>query len=233
MTQNSVSFSCQRKQISRCCINVPHEHSIKIGRRAWPTRDHGHYGEQSQKQLSTCWLNFRVRGQFEIKILIVRHINRYELTWACDHLKTSNLSADDFKNTWPRWVDTSARDTVKWYWSADTLFWQMSIDHNIDVQYACIYQFSCASKLAISVQDLMWHLTSACMWWVYGRSFVHYVITKFSRMDSLPNFFTHGALATNCGAILENPKIVPRNVVWVHLKPVFWIFNEVLLKHPF
>ena len=45
------------------------------------------------------------------------------------------------KNTGPRWVDTWARDTVKWYWSADTLFWQPSIDHNIDVQYVCIISF--------------------------------------------------------------------------------------------
>ena len=29
--------------------------------------------------------------------------------------------------------------------------------------------------------------------WVYGRSFVRYVITKFSRMDSLPNFLTQDA----------------------------------------
>ena len=29
--------------------------------------------------------------------------------------------------------------------------------------------------------------------WVYGRSFVRYVITKFSRMDSLSNFVTQGA----------------------------------------
>ena len=62
-------------------------------------------------------------------------------TWACDHLKTSNLSADNFKNTWPRWVDTWARDTVKWYWSAGTLFWQLSIDQNIDVQYVYIISF--------------------------------------------------------------------------------------------
>ena len=26
------------------------------------------------------------------------------------------------------------RDTVRRYWSADTLFWQLSIDHNVDVQ---------------------------------------------------------------------------------------------------
>ena len=31
-------------------------------------------------------------------------------------------------------VDTWARGTVRWYWSADILFWQLSIDHNIDVQ---------------------------------------------------------------------------------------------------
>ena len=29
------------------------------------------------------------------------------------------------KNTWLRWVDTWARETLKWYWSADTLFWQL------------------------------------------------------------------------------------------------------------
>ena len=49
-------------------------------------------------------------------------------------LETGNLSADNFKNTRTRWVDTWARGTVWWYWSADTLFWQLSVDHNIDVQ---------------------------------------------------------------------------------------------------
>ena len=50
------------------------------------------------------WLTFRVRGQYEIKILIVRHINttyflwiKKNETWACDHLKTRNLSADNLK----------------------------------------------------------------------------------------------------------------------------------------
>ena len=28
-----------------------------------------------------------------------------------------------------------ARDMVMWYWSADTLLWQVSVDHNMDVQY--------------------------------------------------------------------------------------------------
>ena len=42
LTQNSVSFGCQSKQVVRCCINFPHglncqiftNHSIKIGREA-------------------------------------------------------------------------------------------------------------------------------------------------------------------------------------------------------
>ena len=56
--KNSVSFRCQSKQVSRCSINLLHEltcqiltnHSIKIGRRAWPTRN---YGEKSEKPLSS------------------------------------------------------------------------------------------------------------------------------------------------------------------------------------
>ena len=32
-------------------------------------------------------------------------------------------------------VDTWAWDTVMWYWSADNLFWQLLIDHNLNVQY--------------------------------------------------------------------------------------------------
>ena len=62
--------------------------------------------------------------------------------------ETGNLSADNFKNIPPQWVDTWACDTVRWYWSANTLFWQLSIDHNNDVQLV----FSWAPKLAKSVR---------------------------------------------------------------------------------
>ena len=43
------------------------------------------------------------------------------------------------------------------------------------------------------VQDLLWYLTSAYMKGVYGWAGVRYLITKFSWMDSLPNFVTYGA----------------------------------------
>ena len=44
-------------------------------------------------------------------------------TWACDHLKLVICQRITSTNTRPRWVDTWARDTVRWYWSADALFW--------------------------------------------------------------------------------------------------------------
>ena len=69
LTQNSVSFSCQSKLVSRCYINIPYEltcqiltnQSIKIGRRAWPTRDLGKKRSSPPVFLNN-WLNFRVHG---------------------------------------------------------------------------------------------------------------------------------------------------------------------------
>ena len=43
------------------------------------------------------------------------------------------------------------------------------------------------------MQDLLWHLASDYVKCVHGWAGVRYVIAKFSRMDSLPNFLTHGA----------------------------------------
>ena len=71
-----------------------------------------------------------------------------KLTWACDNLKLVICQRITSKNIRPRWVHTWARGTVSWYWSADALFWQLSIDHNIDVQLG----FSWAPKLAKSVR---------------------------------------------------------------------------------
>ena len=58
-------------------------------------------------------------------------------------LKTSNLSGDKLQKILGLdGVDNWTHDTGKWYWSADTLFWQLLIDHNVDVQYVCIISFS-------------------------------------------------------------------------------------------
>ena len=105
LTQNSVNFSCQSKQLSRCCINFPHEltcqisinQSIKIGRRAWPTRGHGKK-RSSPPVFLNKWLNFRVRGQFEIKILIVRGHSDINTTYFIWLFKKINLSLRSFEN---------------------------------------------------------------------------------------------------------------------------------------
>ena len=50
-----------------------------------------------------------------------------------------------------------SRDTIRWYWSADTLFWQLSIDHSIDVQSV----FSWAPKLARKCESKHWYACRA------------------------------------------------------------------------
>ena len=76
-------------------------------------------------------------------------------TWACDHLKSSNLSADNFKNIRTQWVNTRAHDTIRRYWSADTLFRQLSIDQNMDVHYRVA-----GSQTSLKV----WDYTLVCLW---------------------------------------------------------------------
>ena len=75
------------------------------------------------------WLNFRVRGQFEILIMRHKH-NIFHMnflkknwTWAGITWKLVTCQRIPSKNTWPRKVDTWAGDTVMWYWSAGTLNW--------------------------------------------------------------------------------------------------------------
>ena len=70
-------------------------------------------------------------------------------------------------------MDTWAGDTVRWYRSADTLFWQLSIDHNTDVQLV----FSWAPKLARKCESKYWFPCGA-----EGRSVYGHMITKFSGM---------------------------------------------------
>ena len=76
-----------------------------------------------------------------------------------ESLEKINLSLQSFDTlvicqriTRPWWVDNWARGKVRWYWSVDTLFWQLSTDHNIDVQLV----FSWAPKLARKCESKHW-----------------------------------------------------------------------------
>ena len=90
--------------------------------------------------------------------------------------KRVNCQRITSKNTRPWWVDTWVRDTVRWYWSADTLSWQLSIDHNIDVQSA----LSWAPKVARKCESKHWYACDADRLSV--ARWVGHVITKFSGM---------------------------------------------------
>ena len=43
-------------------------------------------------------------------------------TWACNQLKPTTGQQITLKNLSPQWVVHLPRDTVRWHWSADTLF---------------------------------------------------------------------------------------------------------------
>ena len=130
-----------------------------------------------------------VAGYFEIKVLIVwghSDINTIYYKWI--FLKKSKLEPAivwkrvtcqriTSKNTRTRWVDTWARDKIRWYWSADTL----SIDHNIDLQT----DFSWATKPARNCESKHWSPL-----WVRtdGRSFWRSVYGHVIRDLKIPRY---------------------------------------------
>ena len=104
------------KHVSRCCIHFLHEltsqiltnQSIKIGRRAWP--------KVTVLSAYNSWLNFRVRGQFAIKIIMMRHIMKQNLFHIVSYeffKKNWITSKNDTRSLW-------TRDTVRWYCPLDT-----------------------------------------------------------------------------------------------------------------
>ena len=187
-----------RKDRSDSASRVPHEltcqmltkQSTKIGRTAWPACDH-RKKRSSPPVFLKNWLNFLVRDQSEIKILIVRghrDINTTYFIWIIAKIylslrsfETGTLTADNFKKYSTSMGGQWVRGTVRWYWSADTLFWQLLIDHNIDVQLV----FSWAPKLARKFESKHWFPCGAdgCS---FARSVYGQVITKFSGMDRFP-----------------------------------------------
>ena len=54
-------------------------------------------------------------------------------TWACDQLKPKTGQWIALKHITSTSCCTLAHDTVKWHWSANTPFWQLSIEPNMDV----------------------------------------------------------------------------------------------------
>ena len=134
------------------------------------------------------------RTQFEIKIFIVWLMNTSSFLCILKNelepaiiWKLVTCQRITSENTRPRWVDTWAHDRVRWYWSADTLFWQLSTDHNIDVQSV----FSWAPKLARKCESKHWYACGAD-----GRSFVRCTVTWQPNFLGWVDLLSYGASPT-------------------------------------
>ena len=108
-------------------------------------------------------------------------------TWACDQLKANNWSVENFEKH-VTWVGPWACDTVMWRWSAATLFWQLSIDHSMNVYYQVKHRLQ-APTPARKIDISHWFPCGAD-----GQAHVRWRdYTIISRMDRLPDFLRHGA----------------------------------------
>ena len=89
------------------------------------------------------------------------------------------------KNTWSRWVDIWACDKLKWYWYGYGYpvypVWQLSIDHNINVQYVCI--ISCAPKLARKYEIEHWSPSSKTINWPADSFQINHVTSMSWQMS--------------------------------------------------
>ena len=97
-------------------------------------------------------------------------------------------------------IFTQVAASISYFLTATTKFHVVPLTKNVPFVFFFL-------TVALFLVELRWpgvvirfpakitpHLAPAYMKWVYGRlPFVRYVTTKFSRMDSLTNFLTHGA----------------------------------------
>ena len=85
------------------------------------------------------------------------------------------------------WPDT-------WYCSADTLFWQLSIDNNMDVQYQRCTHGNDGTVLFFNVRGSAHACQVQVAYRMDKRMYSH--VTTRTFLDGLPNFLWYGALLT-------------------------------------
>ena len=81
-------------------------------------------------------------------------------TWAHYQSKTNNSSVE--KKCHLNELYTWAHNTVMWHWSEDRLFWQLTIDHNMDVHYQVLFKntdYICLGHLASNARSLQENLS--------------------------------------------------------------------------
>ena len=118
LTQTSLVFSPRRPQTHPGCLR-----SLIAGR----------YPVLTAVNRSQHWCPMCVHYQFSCTLKLARKYEIEHWSWPS---KTINWSADSFQiNHITSMSDTWACNMVMWYWSVAILFWQLSIDHFVNVQY--------------------------------------------------------------------------------------------------
>ena len=109
------------------------------------------------------------------------NMNNIEIRELAINLKLTTGQRETSKDMWPQWVGVWASNTVMWLWSVDTLFWQLSTDHNKDVYHQV------EQKLQALTLVRKFHISH---WFPYGadRWKKGHVITKISRISRVQNF---------------------------------------------
>ena len=110
---------------------------------------------------SQHWCPICVHYQFSCALKLAR---KYEIEHWSRSSKAINWSADSLqKSTSRRWVDTWDRDMVMWYWSVAILFWQLSIDHFVNVQYTrCGLAKTRLRHPSLPLDSLSYHTLTIC-----------------------------------------------------------------------
>ena len=201
------------------------------------------YGEKSEKPLSSLlvflndWLNFRVRDQFEIKMLIARGHSDINTTLSvimslfccrslclcislsrclCLFILAVSFCLPAF---FPIIFSPSSRSDSFYLLS----FFQNQL-RDIIVR-RCAMRFP-AKKSLLSPTPRV-HADYFPLPRKSLRTDVRYVITKFSGMDSLPNFLTHGAPLGARGSSAKNQTF--RLVAKLRLHVILDMLQEALI----
>ena len=137
------------------------------------------------------WLNFRVRGQFEIKILIVRHINTTYFIWI---LKKIKLEPAIIWKPVPCQRITSKKYLTSMGRHLSPRYGQVILVSGYPVLTAvnwskhwcpiCVhYQFSCAPKLARKYEIEHWSRSNKTINWSAGSFQINHVTSMSWHMS--------------------------------------------------
>ena len=119
---------------------------------AWYTNDgkrNNHYHFWQYLDLANAKSQALV-GSFEKCLFKVKFL------WACDHFNTITGQRRTFKKFHLNELYIRARDAVMWYWSANTLFWQLSCDHNMSVR--CQVKHDLCMAWTLKLMDKTFHI---------------------------------------------------------------------------